>query len=273
MKQFFTLLTVTLLIASCSSYKNIPYFQDIPKEGISYADTTFTPPEIKICVGDVLTITVATLDSKAALPYNLPIISYATQGGSEQRSDATTSSSDQMSSPPALQTYTVDKEGNINFPVLGTLHILGLTKIGLINFLKEKMATQLKDPVITVHFINFQVSILGEVNKPGNYTISNEQVTIMQALAIAGDMTPYGVRNNVLLVRNIDGKQKYIRLDFNKKDLLTSPYYYLQQNDVIYVEPNKSRMTNIDTQSASIYISIFSTLITTVAVIYSIIKK
>jgi len=139
--------------------------------------------------------------------------------------------------------------------------------------LKQKLSPYLKNPVIVLQIMNFKVTILGEVNHPGTYTIPNDQVTILQALGYAGDMTVFGKRSNVLLIRDNSGRKEYVRLDLNNSQVLNSPYYYLQQNDVIYVEPNKAKMINVDNQNTSLYISIISTVVTTAAVLISLFRK
>jgi len=261
MKKLFLVAFVSLLLFSCASNKNIPYFRNIPSNAKILSDTTLLPKSIRIDVGDILSITVSTLDPTAALPFNLPLVSYANPG------------TEQLYATPSLQPYIVDRQGNITFPVVGDIHVAGLTKQEVVDLLKQKLSPYLKNPVIVLQITNFKVTILGEVNHPGTYTIPNDQVTILQALGYAGDMTVFGKRSNVLLIRDNSGRKEYVRLDLNNSQVLNSPYYYLQQNDVIYVEPNKTKMINVDNQNTSLYISIISTVVTTAAVLISLFRK
>jgi polysaccharide export outer membrane protein len=261
MKQLFISICITLLLTACSSNKNIAYFQDIPQTGHLISDTTLMQAETRICTGDILSITVSALDPTAVLPFNLPVVAYSAPG------------SDQVYSSPSLQGYVVDSKGFITFPVLGDLKVSGLKRSELLNLLKDKLSPYLKDPVITLKFLNYNVTVLGEVARPGTYTINNERVTILQALGLAGDITIFGKKDNVLLVRDNDGKKEYIRINFNQLAAMNSPYYFLQQNDVLIVEPNKTKIISSETQNASLYISIISTLVTATAVVYSIVKK
>lgn len=263
MKKLFCALCVSVLIASCASNKNIPYFQDIPQTARHVSDTTLIQSETRICSGDLLSITVSALDPTAVIPFNMPVVAYASPVSEQAYISAT----------PTMQGYIVDARGNITFPVLGDLKVVGLKRSELLTLLKQKLLPYLKDPVITLQFLNYKITIMGEVAHPGTYTIPNERVTILQALGMAGDMTVFGKRNNVLLIRENEGKKEYIRLDFNKVSSISSSYYYLQQNDVLYVEPNKTRIISAETQNASLYISIISTIVTAAAVVFSLVKK
>ena len=247
------------VLTSCHVQKEIPYFQDIAEQGIgakpALAETT-------VCPNDMLTILVSTLDPISSAPFNLPLTSYTSPG------------SDKISTQNTLQSYLVDKNGNIQFPVLGEVNVGGKTKNETVIYLQELLSNYLKDPIVNINVINFQISVLGEVNKPGQFKIENERVIILDALAMAGDLTIYGKRNSVLLFR-IDGKgnKTAYRIDLTKKALFDSPYYYLQQNDVIYVEPNrtKSRESRYS-PNLSILISAISTAISAATLIYTLTK-
>jgi len=216
---------------SCSSQKKIAYLQD------SYGDTLRSSSELydaRIKPKDLLTITVNTFDKEASLPFNLV---YPT--GSANVVNGT-------SSETAIQKYLVDNEGYIDFPVLGKIKVADLTKNEVESSIKEKLKPYLKEvPVVIVRMVNYKISVLGEVNKPNTYTITNEKVNVLEALALAGDLTIYGKRDNVKLMRETsDGKRVVVTLDLTDKNLINSPYFYLQQNDVLYVEPNKTRTRN-----------------------------
>lgn len=171
--------------------------------------------------------------------------------------------------------YLVDNNGNIDFPVLGTLHIGGLTKSQAENMIKEKLKTYIKeDPIVNVRMANYKISVMGEVASPGTFTITNEKVNIMEALAMAGDMTVYGQRDKVKLIReDAQGNRQVIPLNLNDADIIVSPYYYLQQNDVVYVTPNKTKAKNAGiSNSTTIWFSVVGTLVSLVSLIVTIAK-
>ena len=173
--------------------------------------------------------------------------------------------------PTPTQSYLVDINGNITFPVLGDIKLAGKTKSEAINYLKERLEPFLKDPIITIKFLNYKITVIGEVARPGQYTINNERVTVLDALGLAGDMTPYGKRNTVLITRENNGKLEFARLNLNSDELFTSPYYFLQQNDVVYVEPNSVRA--IASQNISLYLSMITTLGSLATVILTIFRN
>ncbi|WP_369994876.1 polysaccharide biosynthesis/export family protein [Winogradskyella sp.] len=241
-----------LMLSSCGSRKNIVYFQDEPLEG----DVTMSEPKQLIYKpDDILTINVAALDPDTVRPFNLSLVSGGTtdvvnaRGGLQQ------------------QTYLVDYEGNIEFPVLGTLKIAGLTRTELTDMLTERISEYVTNPIVNVRLSNFTVTILGEVRNPGTFTIQDERITILEALGLADDLTIFGKRKNVLLVREVDGKKKYAKIDLTTVNVVNSPVYYLQQNDVIYVEPNNAKIrSSTYNQNNSVLISAIGTLTTIIAV-------
>ncbi|MBO4666338.1 MAG: polysaccharide biosynthesis/export family protein [Paludibacteraceae bacterium] len=209
-------------------------------------------------VGSVLTITVSALDMEAVAPYNLPVQSYLTPGGQT------------LSTTNSLQTYLVDEEGQIDFPLLGKVDVAGLRRTEVKSRLEELLSTQLKSPLVTVNVINQYVTILGEVAHPGRYSIVNGRLTIPELLAYAGDMTPYGKRNNVLLTREKDGKLEFIRLNMNDEEIFSSPYFFLMPNDVLYISPNSVRAIN--SQNVSLWLSMVSTVASAATVIVTVIN-
>lgn len=230
--------------------KKVPYFKDLES---SNEEIPVVQNEPIIHNDDMLSIVISAMDPVTVAPFNLPIISYSSPG------------EEKLSTTPTMQPYVVDVNGEINFPILGKIKIGGLKKSEAANLIKEKLQPYLKDPIVTIQFLNYKITVLGEVKRPGTYTISNEHTSILQALGIAGDLTIYGRRDNVLLIREMEGgKKEYVRIDLNKTDILSSPFYYLQQNDIIYVEPNKTRVNNVISSSAStnaaIYLSTISSL-------------
>jgi polysaccharide export outer membrane protein len=242
--------------------KKIPYFKDLES---SNEEIPVVQNEPIIHNDDMLSIVVSAMDPIAVAPFNLPIISYTSPG------------EEKLNTTPTMQPYVVDVNGEINFPILGKIKIGGLKKSEAVALIKEKLQPYLKDPIITIQFLNYKITILGEVQRPGTYTISNEHTSILQALGIAGDLTVYGRRDNVLLIREKEGgKKEYIRIDLTQTDILSSPFYYLQQNDVIYVEPNKTRINTIISSSAStnaaIYLSTLSSLASVATTIIAVIN-
>ena len=160
----------------------------------------------------------------------------------------------------AEPTYLIDEEGNIDFPVLGRLELAGLTRIEVKEMIKEKLKIYINDPIVSVRLKNFKITVLGEVVRPGSYVIPNERVTIIEALGLAGDMTIKGERENVMVIRENEGENTYHRVDLTSKTIFESPVYYLAQNDVLYVEPNESRIKESKTSknTLGIVISIIS---------------
>ena len=248
-----------LLCSSCSSSRQVSYLQKLNEE---FRDTLIEY-DAHIMPKDLLTITVNTSDPDAAIPFNLTVAT------------PITANSKNLTSQPSLQQYLVDNNGNIDFPVLGTLHIGGLTKSQAENMIKEKLKTYIKeDPIVNVRMANYKISVMGEVASPGTFTITNEKVNIMEALAMAGDMTVYGQRDKVKLIReDAQGNRQVIPLNLNDADIIVSPYYYLQQNDVVYVTPNKTKAKNAGiSNSTTIWFSVVGTLVSLVSLIVTIAK-
>ena len=256
---FFTL--TCILLASCQSYKKVPYLQDSGEAQRAVAEAKLY--DARIMPKDLLTIVVSCTDPELAEPFNLTV---ATPVSAAQSS---------LTSQPALQQYLVDNRGNIEFPILGTLHIGGLTKSEAETLIKGKLSDYIKEsPIVTVRMANYKISVIGEVNAPGTFTISNEKVNLFEALAMAGDMTVYGLRDNVRLIReDADGHQHIITLDMNRADIVQSPYYYLQQNDILYVTPNKTKAKTADiSTSTTIWFSVVGTLVLLASLIITIAK-
>ena len=213
---------------------------------------------------DLLTITINTTDPEAAAPFNLTV-----------QSTITSNQTYTVTQQAALQQYLVDNQGTIDFPVLGELQVSGLSIKAAENLIREKLQPYLKEtPIVTVRMMNYKISVLGEVAKPGTFTISNEKVNVLEALAMAGDMTIWGIRDNVKLVREDEnGKREIIVLNLNQADIVDSPYYYLQQNDILYVSPNKTKAKNSDTgQSTSLWVSATSILVSIASLLVTIFK-
>lgn len=249
-----------LVLVACSTSKEISYFQDL-RPGESEL-TLATPMEIKIQPKDKLSILVNSQDLRLTNLFNLPIVSQ--QVGQESSSGTNR----------GVSGYTVDSKGDIDFPVLGGLHVQGMTREEVAVYIKKELQSHdlIKDPVVTVEFMNLSVNVMGEVNRPGRYNIDKDHLTILDALSQAGDLTIYGKREKVLVLRNENGTQRVYGINLCSADhLYSSPVYYLQQNDVVYVEPNdtKARQSTVNgnnVRSTSFWISLAS-LLTTISVL------
>lgn len=248
-----------LVLFSCASRKDIVYFQNI--DGLASAAKT-NSYEIKIQPDDLLMIIVSAEDPEAAIPFNLNAVSISS--GSKQGA---------TQGQESLQSYLVDANGTIDFPTLGKLKVSGLSRSEVLEMIQLKIAKYIRNPIINLRIMNFKVSVQGEVTAPGTYNVPSDRITLIEAISMAHDLTIYGKRNNILIIREIDGVKSYNRVDISKADFINSPFYYLAQNDVVYVEPNKSRVnaSAID-PNTGVIISISSLLITLVTVIFTLTK-
>lgn len=250
------------LLSSCGSVKNVAYLQNSDDIDLSRSEYLY---DAHIMPKDVLTITVNTVNPEAAAPFNLTVpTAYSTQ-------------SLNTVSQAVLQTYLVDNEGIIDYPVLGRIKVGGLSKSECEKMIHDKLLPYLnaaENPVVTVRMSNYKISVLGEVNKPGMFTVSNEKINILEALAQAGDLTIYGVRDKVKLIReSASGKKEIIRINLNDAEIINSPYYYLQQNDIVYVEPNKVKARNSTIgQSTTLWLSGTSILVSLASLIVNILR-
>ena len=267
--QSLTVLAVLCGLASCNpeTYKKINYLQDVNK------DTSMPMKENKgiiIQPQDQLSIIVTSRDPKMAAQFNLSVSMFytgselATGGGASQR----------------ITGYVVNNDGDIQFPSLGNLHVAGLNRWELQDLVKDKLADTglLRDAVVTVEFLNFKVSVLGEVTAPGTYSVTGDKITIFQALALARDLTIYGQRENVQVIREQNGRRQIFTLDLTSSDIFSSQAYYLQQNDVVYVTPSKVRAGQGEInenyfKSGSFWISLASISMTTINFIIALTNR
>jgi len=259
--SFVLLFFLSIILASCGSVKNIAYLQN--SDEINFEKSRFLY-DARIMPKDQLTISVNTTTPEASLPFNLLLQNEYTQGRS-------------MSAAGVLMPYLVDNDGYITFPVIGRLKVAGLTKSEAEKLIFEKIRPYMaesENPVVIVRMSSYSVSVLGEVARPGSFQVSREKITILEALAQAGDLTIYGVRDKVKLIReDISGKKQIVTLDLNDANLVNSPYYYLQQNDVVYVEPNKVKAQNSKVgQTTTLWFSATSILISLTSLLYNILK-
>jgi polysaccharide export outer membrane protein len=255
MKKKLSLLLLAGMLFSCASKDDVVYFN-----GMSSADNTIGLDSYSPTyhIDDELVIVVNALDAEAARPFNKSSVSVSLDildaRGRER-----------------IQTYRVDPDGNINFPVLGKLKIAGLNRAQATQMLQEKLSDYIKDPIVDIETVNYRITVIGEVNRPGTYTATNERITLVEALSMAGDLTIYGERENVLVIQDYDGKKTYTRVNLKSNDLFTSPVYYLSQNDVVYVEPNKARAKNASIGAQTgVLLSSIGLLVSVAALVFTI---
>lgn len=256
LKKGIILTSLSILLFSCGSRQDIVYFQDADMAAVSRPIENYNPI---IKPDDALTITVSSLDLEGVRPFNLSAVSYADNQGAY--------------GGVKLQSYLVDSNGNIDFPVLGKLKLAGLTRIQATAMIEDMLKEYLTDAIVIIRNVNFKVSVLGEVNRPGVYTIENDRITILEALAMAGDLTINAERHNVLVIREEGNKKTYNRINLTSEQIFNSPLYYLTQNDVIYVTPNNSRIKGSTIgPSTGTTLTAISILITATALVFSITK-
>lgn len=245
-----TLLFIGIMFFSCASRKDIVYFQDLDdKIDSKLFETKFQPD-------DLLMIYVTSKDQESAAPFNMPLI-------------AVSQVSNNANGQVQQQFYLVNNEGFVDFPILGMIKVGGKTRSEVIKDLKDRLLEYIQDPIINLRIMNYKISILGEITKPGSYTIPSERISLIDAISLAGDLTIYGKRNSIKVIREIEGKKTTTIIDITKSDFINSEYYYLKQNDVVYIEPNKTKIngssvgpnTSVIISSISILMSIISTLI------------
>ena len=261
-KKIIVALTLAVVFVGCGSQKDVPYFQNADQVNLAGSQYLY---DARIMPKDQLTITVSASDDKAAVPFNMTVPTPYTVNQRSTYSQA------------MLQTYLVDNEGNISFPIIGQLHVGGLTKSEPEQMIQAKIKPYMaapENPIVTVRMTGYQVSVMGEVARPGTFTVGREKITILEALAQAGDLTIYGQRKNVQLIReDATGKKTIYQIDLTDANIINQPYYYLQQNDLIYVTPNKVKAQNSAVGSmTTLWFSATSILISLTSLLYNILK-
>lgn len=234
--RFLAILTAIILwmtlLQSCTSAKKLVYFQS----STSREDTVTMPEQFTPTIkkGDILSVQVSSLNSEASAYFNPTAVADG---------NGTVSSTNPLARTSG---YLVDTDGTIKLPLVGQLTVVNLTNAKAGDLIRSKLTTYLKEPTVNVRNLNFRISVLGEVTRPSLFTIPNEQITLPEALGLAGDLTIYGRRNNILIVREEGNQRVFARVDLTRRDAFRSPYYSLHPNDVIYVEPDKIRGTSVD---------------------------
>ena len=238
-----------ITITSCVNQKQIAYFQKGPNQSDTIAVAKAYIPKIQ--PGDILDIKIGSLNAAASSFFNpyssvLSTIDNASSGAVSGISGATSSGISPGSGQISAPGFLVDSAGTIEMPIIGTLKTAGLNTSELRELIKSRLTKYLKEPTVNVRFLNYKISVMGEVARPSVYVIPNERITLPEALSMAGDLTIFGKRENVLVVRDDNGKKEFGRVNLTSRDVYTSPFYYLHANDVVYVEPGKGKVAQTD---------------------------
>lgn len=227
-----SLLVLIVLNLSCNTYRNIPYFQNLDHSKYSQEEINNYSP-LKIQPGDILEINVNSINQEAASVFN-PSLNRA-NGNNPKNIEIN-----------PIYGYKVGPNGDVQLPLVGNMKVVGMTIDQVNAQLTANLLPYLKSPIVNTHIINFRISVLGDVLRPDVYTVQNEHININEALSLAGDLNITAKRKNVLLVRELNGKREYFNIDLTKKDLFNSPYYYLQNNDILYIEPDRTKYASVD---------------------------
>lgn len=247
-------LGMSLILSSCGSLKKTVYFQDVDQEVVQEISMKY---EVHILKDDLLSVVVNSTNPELAVPFNAPVVSH--QIGGNPYGQAT------------VLGYLVDSDGYIDYPVLGRIKVEGMTRNELTVYIKERIISEgyINDPIVSVKFLNYKVSVMGEVSRPGTFSVTGDRITLLEALSMAGDLTIYGKRDRVAVIRESNGIRSLKYLDLRSAKIFESPYYYLQQNDIVYVEPNKRKAQQSEinqNNSVGTWVSIAS-LLTSMAVL------
>lgn len=254
LRKFLTVIVLFLIIFfnfSCASKKDVLYIQDIDLKRLPIENnyTTVFQPD------DLIIINVTSADNKAVSPFNMPVVSTNINTGT------VTGVQKQIS-------YLIRKDGTIEFPSLGSVKLAGLSMLEAIEFLKSELKEYIKDPIVNIEWVNYKFTILGDVNRPGGYSVKNERTTILEAIGMAGDLNITGNRHEVYLIRELNNERVSIKLDLTSKEIFDSEAYFIKQNDVIIVQPNKAQInSSIYNRNAPLYISVASVIISLIAVL------
>ena len=247
-----------LVFSSCAPSRNLVYLSDL-KNMEEFKEEIKNKVEPEIQPDDMLSITVSSLNPESNMLFNTGVM------------QAVGSGSAAMPIGRSGEGYVVDKNGNINFPVLGYVRLVGLTRTQAINKMATEIKVHVKNPIIDIKFLNFKITVIGEVARPSTFTVPTERINLLEALGLAGDLTAYGKRDNVLIIREKNGIRTAVRVNLNDKSVLSSSYFYLQQNDVVYVEPIKVK--SLQGSSATFYLPLVSLAASLISVVFIIFKN
>jgi polysaccharide export outer membrane protein len=255
LNRIFILLIAGIIFYSCAPKEDLVYFHNASSE--DFNDSLFIQQTPRLKSGDLLTINVSGPDLQAVIPFNLPVTPYVNQNNGNA-----------VSAQASLQNYLIDNYGNIQFPVLGEIKLAGMTRVEATKWLEEQISEYVTDPIVNIRITNFTVSVLGSVNRPGTFTIDDERITVLEALSMAGDSQIYGERQDVRVLRDVNGHQEFYTIDLTSENVVNSPVYYLQQNDVVYVSPNKPQVNSSRySPNYSVIVSLAAVLISLISVI------
>lgn len=252
-KQFnYTVLLIIIFLTSCSAGRNLSYFSDLGDTAQNQTPIQ-NSAEPKIQPDDLLGITVSSMNAETNLLFNGGVLLPSSTGTN-------------VNSTPNSRNnegYLVDSKGEINFPVIGKVKLGGLTKEEATDKITSYVGKSVKSPIVTVRYLNFRITVIGEVNRPSTFTVPTEKINVLEALGLAGDMTGFGRRDDVLIIREQNNVRTTTRINLNNKAVLNSPFFYLQQNDIVYVEPDKAKALQVSTRAVNlpIYISIASIIV------------
>ena len=260
--SLFFIVTVFLQITACGVPKDVVYLKDVNNETERIIETYETHKKYTTYIqpDDILAITVNNSASpEAVVQFNIPTVAYAVPNDQK------------LTSTPSFQTYLVDNDGCVNFPVLGRVKLGGMSKQEAIKYLEEEIGKIVNNPIVSIQFMNYKISVMGEVMKPGEYILANERISILDAVGMAGDLTINGQRTDVLIIRDNNGTIETHRVNLTSSELFTSPYYYLRQNDIVYVTPNEARQKNARfSQAEQMNITIISTIVSAASMIATV---
>lgn len=254
---FFALLIgfVFLLAPSCKTREKLVYFQNGNLDSLGNVQSNFNPT---FQIDDFLSIVVTAQEPESVIPFNLiPTLAQSSNNNGY------------ATGIPASNGYLIDNDGNIQFPILGEIHLAGLNRQDAVKLIQEKLKDYLKGPGVQIQILNYKITVLGDVKNPGTFKIPNERITLLEAIGLSGDLNMTGVRQNVLVIREENGQKKEYRVDLTDKEFFASPVYYLHQNDVIYIEPNNTARTTstLWRTTGTIFLSLSSLVISTIILI------
>ncbi|UOR04475.1 polysaccharide biosynthesis/export family protein [Hymenobacter aerilatus] len=254
--RLLSFIAVLIAVSGCAADRNLVYFSNLKNsDEFQVPVTSVVSPKIQ--PDDLLSITVSSLNPESNVLFNNGVIP--------------STSGNLPATPTRIDNgYLVDANNNINFPVLGLIKLGGLTKEEATTKLTDAIRIHVKNPIVNIRFLNFKITVIGEVTRPASFTIPTERINILEALGLAGDMTAYGKRENVLIIREKDGLRTTTRVNLNDKNILSSPYFYLQQNDIVYVEPDKAKALQVSTRTY--YLPIVLTAISVISILFTALK-
>ncbi len=256
--NFWLIAAIVFIVSGCASQKEVTYFQGIPNEYEVVRDMSYN---IKIQSDDMISIVVNSRDPKLAQMFNLSLVAYQTNG--------------YVSSQNRVLGYLVNEDGEINFPQLGMIKVAGMTRDELTKYITSQLVDRgyVTDAVVTIQHLNLKISVMGEVNKPGTFSLDSDRITLLDAISMAGDLTIYGMRDRVKIIREVGDKTTISTVDLRGDEILTSPYYYLQQNDIVYVEPNKAKSGQREINSnrtIGTFASVMSVILSAISIILTV---